>query len=145
MSFALLSTLAVLLGVLGLATALWLAQRLRVQHREVEVLSTLFWEAAIEETRARVFVRRFRHWLAWILLVAIASLLWMLLAQPTRSPADGTKHVVLLDWSVDDAEQRQADLQLAIERAETLPMTAREIVAVGSHLETLLAAGEPIE
>ncbi|MGB0597532.1 MAG: hypothetical protein ACPGLY_12665 [Rubripirellula sp.] len=145
MSFALLSTLVVLLGVLGLATALWLAQRLRVQHREVEVLSTLFWEAAIEETRARVFVRRFRHWLAWILLVAIASLLWMLLAQPTRSPADGTKHVVLLDWSVDDAEQRQADLRLAIERAETLPTTAREIVAVGSHLETLLAAGEPIE
>ncbi len=145
MSFALLSTLAVLLGVIGLAAALWLAQRLRVQHREVEVLSTLFWEAAIEETRARVFVRRFRHWLAWLMLVAIASLLWMLLAQPTRSPADGTKHVVLLDWSVDDPEQRQADLQLAIQRAETLPATAREIVAVGSHLETLLAAGEPIE
>ena len=47
MSFALLSTFAVLLGILLLAIGLWLAQRLRVQHREVEVLSTLFWQSAL--------------------------------------------------------------------------------------------------
>ncbi len=145
MSFGLLSTLGVFLGVLALAAGLWLAQRLRVQHREVEVLSTLFWQAAIEETRTRVFVRRFRHWRAWLLLVAIASLLWMLIAQPTTVPLDGTQHVVLVDWSVEDPDVRAADLQLAVERAATLPTSAREIMAVGNHLETLLAAGEPIE
>jgi hypothetical protein len=145
MSFALLPTLGVLLGIAALAIGLWIAQRLRVQHREVEVLSTLFWQAAIEETRARVFVRRFRHWLAWMLLVAIASLLWMLLAQPTSDPLDGTQHVVLVDWSVEAPERREADLQLAMERAGTLPTTAREIMAAGSELSTLLAAGEPLE
>ena len=145
MSFALLSGLTVLLGIVALAIGLWIAQRLRVQHREVEVLSTLFWQAAIEETRARVFVRRFRHWPAWLLLVAIASLLWMLLAQPTTKPLDGTQHIVLVDGSVDDADTRAVDLQLAIARAATLPTSAREIITVGSHLETLLAAGEPID
>jgi hypothetical protein len=145
MSFALLSTLTVLLGIAALAIGLWIAQRLRVQHREVEVLSTLFWQAAIEETRARVFVRRFRHWPAWLLLVAIASLLWLLLAQPTTRPLDGTQHVVLLNGSIDDANTRAADLQLAIDRASTLPTNAREIISVGNHLETLLGAGEPID
>ncbi|MEM1067846.1 MAG: BatA domain-containing protein [Planctomycetota bacterium] len=145
MTFGLLSTIAVLLGIAVLAIALFLLQRLRVQHREVEVLSTLFWQAAIEETRARVFVRCFRHWPAWVLLVAIASLLWLLLAQPASTPLDGTQHVVLLDWSVDEKETRTEDLKLAIDRASTLPTTAREIIAVGDFLETLLVAGEPIE
>lgn len=145
MSFGLLSTAAVLIGLAALAIGLFIAQRLRVQHREVEVMSTLFWQAAIEETRARVFVRRFRHLFAWVLLVAIASLLWLLLAQPVSEPLDGTQHVVLLDWSVDDPELRESDLQLAIDRAGTLPSSSREIIAVGEHLETLLAAGEPVE
>ena len=52
---------------------------------------------------------------------------------------------MLLDGSVDDATTRTADLQLAIARASTLPTSAREIIAVGNHLETLLAAGEPID
>ena len=96
MSFALLSTFAVLLGTLLLAIGLWLAQRLRVQHREVEVVSVLFWQSALEETRARVFTRRFRHWPAWLLLVAIASLLWMLLAQPPVSYTHLTLPTILL-------------------------------------------------
>ena len=145
MSFALLSTFAVLLGILLLAIGLWLAQRLRVQHREVEVLSTLFWQSALEENRARVFTKRFRHWTAWLLLVAIASLLWMLLAQPQTEPLNSTQHVVLLDRSIDDPAIRKADLQLAIERASSLPAATREIVAVDGHLKTLLAAGESVE
>lgn len=145
MSFSLLSSLAVLGGVAVLATLLWLLQRLRVQHRQVEVLSTLFWQAAMEETRARVFVRRFRHWPAWILLVAIASLLWMLLAGPQLESFDGSHHIVVLDWSVDDEPTRQEDLRRAIEFAETLPPSKREVVAVGDEIEPLLAAGEPVE
>lgn len=145
MTFGLMSTIAVLAGIAVLALGLWLVQRLRVQHREVEVLSTLFWQAAIEETRARVFVRSFRHWWAWLLLVSIASTIWLLFAQPRMHSVDGTQHVVLLDWSVDDPQVRSSDLQLAIDRAATLPMGAREIIAVGDHFETLLAAGEPIQ
>ena len=145
MSFALLSTFAVLLGILALAIGLWLSQLLRVQHREVEVISTLFWQSALEETRARVFTRRFRHWPAWLLLVAIASLLWMLLAQPQTEAVNSMQHVVLLDRSAENATTRTADLQLAIERASSLPANAREIIAVDGYLNTLLAAGESAE
>ena len=143
MSFVLLPTLLVILGAAALALLLWALQRLRVQHRQVEVLSTLFWRAAVEETRARVFVKRFRHWPAWLLLVAIASLLWMLFAKPQIEPINGMRHVVMLDWSVDDPEIRELDLRLAMERADSLPQKAREVVAVGDHLERLLAPGEP--
>ena len=125
MSFGLLSTFAVLLGIVLLAIGLWLLQRLRVQHREVTVLSTLFWQSAVEETRARVFVKRFRHWPAWVLLVAIASLLWMLLARPQSTSFDSTQHVVLIDRSVEDDEIRADDFELAIQRAASLPTSAR--------------------
>ena len=145
MSFSLLSTTGVLAGIALLSLLLWLAQRLRVQHREVQVLSTLFWQAAIEETRARVLVRRFRHWPAWVLLVAIASLLWLLLATPQRDSLDGTQHVVVVDWSIEDEAIRSHDMELAIAAASSLPDNAREIVAVGSEMQTLLAAGESID
>ncbi|MEM7476284.1 MAG: hypothetical protein AAF483_14920 [Planctomycetota bacterium] len=145
MSFALLPILGVLIGILVLGLALWLLQRLRVQHQEVEVISTLFWQAALKETRARVFVKRFRHWPAWLLLLAIASLLWMLLAQPRLQSQDGLQHVVLLDWSIDDPERRASDLNTALEHAASLPVTAREIVAVGSQMRTLLASGEELQ
>ncbi len=145
MSFGLLSVTSVLLGVAALAIGLWLAQRLRVQHREVEVLSTIFWQEALQETRARVFVKRFRHWWAWVLLVAIASLLWMLIAKPETHSLDGTRHVVVVDWSVDDPQVRQNDLELAIEVAKAMPTADREIIAVGTTLQTLLRPGEPLE
>jgi hypothetical protein len=144
-NFGLFSLPTALAGVFALAALLWIAQRLRVRHREVEVLSTMFWQAALEETRARVFVRRFRHWPAWVLLVVIASLLWLLAGRPRTTSRDGVRHIVLVDWSVDDARQRADDLDLAIDLAATLPVTDREIVAVSTELETLLHAGEPLE
>ena len=54
MSFTFLSTAAVLGGIGVLAVLLGILHRLRVQHREVEVVRTLFWQAAVEETRACV-------------------------------------------------------------------------------------------
>ncbi len=145
MTFTLLSPLVILLGLAGLGLALWLLQRLRVQHREVEVISTLFWQAAIDQRRVRVFKRKFRHWPAWALLFAIASLMWVLFASPITRSLSGTQHVVLLDQSTDDVSDRQSDLDLAIERAATLPTASREIIAVHDHLQTVLAAGEPAE
>jgi hypothetical protein len=134
-----------IVGSALLAVGLWIVQRLRVQHREVEVLSTLFWQSAIEETRARVFVRRFRHWWAWCLLAAIASLLWVLLCQPQSAPLNKTQHVILLDWSVGDPQLRAQDLEIALRLAADLPAANREIIAVGLHLETLLHQQEPLE
>ena len=144
MSFQLLSWPTALIGCGVLAAILFLIQRLRVQHREVEVQTTLFWQAALEETRARVFVKRFRHWKPWLLLVAIASLLWLLFAGPQQTSSDGVQHVVLLDWSIDDEQVRVTDVQSAMELAERLPANAREVVAVGTQLETLLRPNEDV-
>ena len=58
MSFANLSGLGVVLGVAGLAGALFLLQRLRVRYQPKRVVTTLFWKEALEEARARVLVRR---------------------------------------------------------------------------------------
>lgn len=145
MSFGLFSLPVVLGGIAALALGLWLAQRLRVRHREVEVISTLFWREALEETRARIFVRRFRHWWAWLLLVAITSLMWMLLSQPERVSWDRSQHVILVDWSVEDEQQRARELQMALDLAATLPVDRREIIAVTTRLETLLFPGEPLQ
>ena len=111
MSFGLITLFGFFAGIAALAVALWAIQRLRVQHREVEVVTTLFWQEALKETRARVFVRRFRHWPAWLLLLAICSLLWMLFGQPEIQSNDSTQHVVLVDWSEGDREVRSRLLE----------------------------------
>ncbi len=145
MSFTLFSTFSTLIGVGVIAIGLALLQRLRVQHREIEVVSTLFWRAAVKETRARVFVRRFRHWQAWLFLVLIASLLWLLLAGPNWDARDQMQHVVLLDGSIGDPSLAASDFELAALQASRLPIMNREIVHAGPHLETLLRSGEPAQ
>lgn len=145
MSFLLFSTLTVLLGIAGLGILLFVIQRLRVQHREVEVGSTLFWQAALKETRARVFVKQFRHWPAWLLLFAIASLLWMLLSQPTRDSGDQRQHVILIDGAVGSATEYEQSIEAATTLARRLPPSSRTIVRAGATIETLLAPGESIE
>lgn len=143
MTFALTSVFGFLVGTALLGLALWALQRLRVQHREVEVITTLFWESALKETRARVFVRRFRHWPAWLLLFGICTLLWMLLAQPQVSSLDARRHVVMVDWTA-PAEQRSRALDRATETLKGLPATARELIAVNANLHTLLSSGEEV-
>ena len=145
MSFTFLSTAVVLGGIGVLAVLLGILQRLRVQHREIEVVSTLFWQAAVEETRARVFVKRFRHWPAWLLIVTIASCLWLLFAGPRWIGNESMQHVVLLDGSVTDSETRDADFVLATSHASGLPLMHREVVSAGSRLETLVRPGELVE
>ena len=145
MTFTLFSTFFTMLGLGVIAVTLALLQRLRVQHREVEVVSTLFWQAAVKETRVRVFVQKFRHWPAWLLLVLIASLLWLLVAGPIWNARNSMHHVVLLDGSIDDPTVAASDLELAALKASRLPRMNREIVNAGPGLETLLRTGEPVE
>ena len=82
MSFSNLPIGAVLAGIAALAGVLYALQRLRVRHRPVTVVTTLFWKEAVEETRARVLVHRFRHFWAYLLLLTIVSLLWIAIAAP---------------------------------------------------------------
>ena len=145
MSFQLLPGLAVVAGIAALAGLLYVLQRLRVRHRDVVVPTTLFWRAAVQETRARVFVRRFRHPLAYALLLLIASLLWLAIAEPRGSDGrDERMTVFLLDGSAgmawgDRFERARATL---IEQVGRLPDGEAEVIFCGGWPRTLLRRGE---
>ena len=145
MSFTNLSVPAVVLGLAALAGASFLLQRLRVRHRDLTVVTTLFWKQAVEETRARVFVQRFRHPWAYLLVLAIASLLWLGLAGPRFGGVGEREYVLLLDTSAgmawgDRFERATAAL---VREAERIPSQARRVIACGGAARTLLLPGEP--
>ena len=137
---------AILAGLAGLAAALYLLQRLRVRHREVPVVTTLFWKQALEETRARVFVQRFRHLPAYLLLLAICALLWLGFADPRADGGGGARTALLLDASAGMREgDRFAEAKAAlIEEARELPADGRHVIYCGGHVRTLLAPGENV-
>ena len=89
----------ILAGLAAIAGVLFLLQRLRVRHRPVLVISTLFWRAAVEEARARVLVERFRHPLVYLFLLAICAFLWLAAAGLDGEDRDGRRHLVLVEGS----------------------------------------------
>ena len=147
MSFANLPALAALFGVAALAGILYLLQRLRVRHREQTVVTTLFWREAVEETRARVFMRRFRHPWAYLLVLLIAALLWLSIAEPRIHVAKDQQLVVLLDGSAvmgrEDLFEQAA--QKVEELCKQLPQAQRVVLLSQSTSQTLLAPRENIE
>ena len=146
MTFINLSWLAVGAGLMGLAGALYLLQRLRVRFSEVEVVTSLFWKASVAEAPARVFRQRFRHWLAYLLFFVIAALLWLALAGPQRvTAASRDNHILLLDGSAGMARtDRFASAVTRLKHdAAALPSQRRQVLWVGSQVTTLLAPDEP--
>lgn len=145
MSLLNLSPFFLLLGIAALAGILYWLHRLRVRHRDQQVVTTLFWKEAIEETRARVLSVRFRHLLVYLFLLAICSLLWLGLAEPHRSRPGERDHWLLLDASAAMASGTRFDDSVALleEQLETLPPDARRVVLCASRSVCLLAPGEP--
>lgn len=146
MSFLNLGLPLVLLGVAGLALGFYLLQRLRVRHRQVPVVTTLFWQEAVEESRARVLTKQFRHPWAYALILLIGSLLWIGLAGPESSGEGEEAHLVILDGS---ARMARGDLfarakAAAIAEADGLPRDRRIVVLAGATPQRLLAPGEDI-
>lgn len=144
MSFSWMPTWAFLAGLAGLAAALFALQRLRVRHRTLIVPTTQFWREAVEETRARVFVQRFRHPWTYVLLVAIAALLWTAVAGPRAEDGDGAEHVLVLDASAAMAvgDRFPAALEALEERVAELPRATTRVLVAGAHVRTLLDRGE---
>jgi hypothetical protein len=128
------------LGLAAIAGLLFLLQRLRVKFSEREVVTTLFWKQAVEETRARMLTRRFRHPLAYLLALAIAGLVWLAIAGPDRTRENDTDHVLLLDGSAgmawgDRFERAKALLR---QEAERLPAARRRIYFCGADARLIL-------
>ena len=145
MSFLLLPTAAVVGGLALLAGLLYWMQRLRVRHKELVVPTTLFWRAAVQETRARVFVRRFRHPLAYALLLLIASLLWLAFAEPRTESVAGERAIVfVLDGSAGMAwgDRYERACATLIEQVGRLPDREAEVLLCGGWPRTLLRRGE---
>ena len=145
MSFANLSAGWVLAGLAALAALLYALQRLRVRHRQVTVVTTLFWRVAAEEAPARTFVERFRHPWAYALILLIVSLLWLAFAGPeTARTKGGTFHVLVLDGSAGMAAgTRFKDAVAALRKhAGRLSADQRQVVWSGAGVRTLLNPGE---
>jgi hypothetical protein len=144
LSFTNLSPFVVLTGLAGLAGVLFLLQRLRVRHRELQVVTTLFWKQAVQETRARVFVQRFRHPWAFLLVLLIASLLWLGLAGVRLAP-DGRREVVfLLDTSAGMAwgDRFEQATRALMREAARVPGDQLRVIACGGGARTLMLPGE---
>lgn len=142
MTFTGMSLLGVGLGIAALAGALFLLQRLRVRHQPLTVETTLFWNDAIEEAKARVLVKRFRHPWAYILVLAITSLLWIAFARPELSAGAGMRHLFLLDGSSAMAGRFDEAVEMLEGELRVLPSSSRTVILCGDVPRTLLLPGE---
>lgn len=145
MSFANLPLAIVLAGLAALAVLLFVLQQLRIRHTAVTVPTTLFWRAAAREAPVRVLRERFRHWLAYLLLLAICTLLWLGFAAPEFGRQESARHHMLfLDGSAHNAEGDDFARAVAALQADlrTLPEGRREVIWGGAHNVPLLAPGE---
>lgn len=145
MNFANLSWPWLLAGATGLTGLLYVLQQLRIRYTEVAVPTAMFWREAARDAPVRVFRRRFRHWLAYLLSLLICWLLWLGLAEPRlEDPEGGQYHVLFLDGSAHMSAP--GDLERAIERVRddlrSLPAGQREVIWGGARNLKLLNAGE---
>ena len=131
-----------LLGLLVIGALLFLLQRLRVRHREQVVITTLFWQEAKEEARARTLVERFRHPLAYLMALLLAGLAWWPLATQSFR-INGERFTVLLDGSEGmlGGDRFERAKQETVELAGRLPRARTQVVFVGGETRALLLAG----
>ena len=144
MNLTALSPALFALGLAALAALLYLLQRLRVRYREQVVLTTLFWQEAKEEARARSLMERFRHPLAYLLALALLGLAWLAFAGPIWKDQAGTQYTVILDgsmemgpWDTWDEAKREV-----WDATADLPRQRTRVLVAGAGLRTLLAPGE---
>jgi len=137
---------ATLAGVAALAGGLYWLQRLRVRHREVPVVTALFWREAVEETRARELRLRFRHPLAYLFILAICAALWLAAAGLRADAGTDRQLVLLLDGSAGMARGTRFDTELGRMRdmLDGLPVSKRAAIFCGATPRTLLLPGEEL-
>ncbi|MGB0953816.1 MAG: hypothetical protein ACPG31_11360 [Planctomycetota bacterium] len=144
MSFLNLPVWGIALGWLGLAGGLFLLQRLRVRHRRVEVPTTMFWRQVVEESRARVLTERFRHPWTYLLLLAIATLLWFAVSGLQRDADAKRTYLLVLDGSVGMSQEGRFEhaVERLLEDVDGLPAAQREVWWSAGEQSLLLAKGE---
>lgn len=147
MTFASFGLGPLLIGAVLITGLLALLQRLRVQRQVVRVATTMFWRAAAQAAPARVLQERFRHWLAFLLILAIALALWFAGARPSLIPPAGSRlELFYLDASAGmTAGDRFAEARRAlIADASAVPAQRRAIYLGDPYGTRLLAPGEDL-
>ena len=93
---------AALVGAGVLAGLLYLLQRLRTRFRPMRVPTTMFWQKAVEESQARVLVRRFRHPWAYALILLLSLALWFAFSGlQWTAREDGRRRIFVLNGGAD--------------------------------------------
>jgi hypothetical protein len=133
---------AVIALIAASAGALACLQLLRVRHRELRVMTTLLWVHALERSRARTLIERFRHPLTYLLLLAIFILLCLALGrpQPTASSADRVHEVIVLDAG-SDMSAREGDGRSRLEWARQAVLA--EAAGLGSTDDLAVMVADP--
>ncbi len=125
--------LAVIAGSAGILAILHL---LRVRSRQLRVVTTLFWESAIEQPRARTLFDKFRHAKTYLLLLLICILLALTLMQP-RFAGDSTGsicQVIVLDAGGSMSDVNSEDGANSFEEAKKAVMQRVRQLSVDDQL-----------
>ncbi|WP_269219361.1 hypothetical protein [Brevundimonas vesicularis] len=145
MSFLSLPMWAVIAGAVGLAALLFALQILKARQKLVRIAAAGLWAQAARVTPLRVFRQRFQRWLAYLLILTIALLLWIAGARPEMTPGrDAADHIFYLDASAvlmgrDDLAQARRAL---IADARNTDPARRAVYLDGAVATPLLQPGE---
>lgn len=136
---------AVITGAVGLAALLFALQILKARQKLVRIAAAGLWAQAARVTPLRVFRQRFQRWLAYLLILTIALLLWVAGARPEMTPGrDAADHIFYLDASAvlmgrDDLAQARRAL---IADARNTDPARRAVYLDGAVATPLLQPGE---
>jgi hypothetical protein len=146
-SFVSLPFWAVLAGAVALAALLFVLQILKARQKRVRIAAAGLWAHAARVAPLRVFRQKFLRWLAYLLILAIALLMWAAGARPEMTAdRDAAHHVFYLDASVgltgrDDFQRARRALIADVRATEP----SRRAVYLGDATGTpLLRPGENI-
>lgn len=146
-AFTTFSPAVIMAGAALLAAGLFALHRLRVRRDVVRVPTAMFWRMAVQAAPARVLHERFRHWLAYVLALAIGLALWLAAGGPERvAGKDAPIQVFFLDASAAMTAPGAFDSAKAALLADVrgVPAARRSVWLGDTGVTRLLAPGESL-
>lgn len=125
LSFWMFTGLAVLTA--GVLAAL---QYLRVRPRQVRIITTLFWQQAVDQARARTLFKRFRYPRTYLLLLLASLLVLLALAKPVFTTQQPDRVIVLEAGLAMTATDQRIDKARALVRAEAASLGEERVAVI---------------
>jgi hypothetical protein len=113
------------------AGVLAVLQYLRIRPRRIRVVTTLFWQQAADQARARTLFGRFRHPRTYLLLLAASLLVLLALATPVFHGARQPHRVIVLEAGLAmTAADHRFDNALELVRAEAASLGEDRVAVI---------------